>query len=73
MFGIPRNIISDKDTRFLSAFWTTLWENMDTKIPSTNKWKNISSQHDFSATFKGLQSEASEDLEWKYDLYTRLI
>jgi hypothetical protein len=31
-YGIPRSIISYRDTRFLSAFWTTLWENMDTKL-----------------------------------------
>jgi hypothetical protein len=31
-FGIPRSIISDKDTIFLNAFWTTLWEKMDTKL-----------------------------------------
>ena len=31
-FGISRSIISYKDTRFLSAFWTTLWENMGTKL-----------------------------------------
>jgi hypothetical protein len=31
-FGIPRNIILDNDSGFLNAFWTTLWENMDTKL-----------------------------------------
>jgi hypothetical protein len=32
LFGLPRSIISNRDTRFLSAFWTTLWEKMDTKL-----------------------------------------
>jgi len=31
-FGIPRSIILDRDIIFLSAFWTTLRENMDTKL-----------------------------------------
>jgi hypothetical protein len=31
-FGIPRSIISDMDTKCLSAFWTTLLEKMDTKL-----------------------------------------
>jgi len=31
-FGIPRSIISYRDTIFFSSFWTTLWENMDTKL-----------------------------------------
>ena len=31
-FGIPRSIISYKDTKFLSASWTTLWEKMNTKL-----------------------------------------
>jgi hypothetical protein len=31
-FGIPRSIILDRDVGFISAFWTTLWENMDNKL-----------------------------------------
>ena len=31
-FGILRSIILDKDTRFISELWTTLWEKMDTKL-----------------------------------------
>jgi hypothetical protein len=31
-FGIPKNDISYRDTIFLCAFWTTLWEKMDTKF-----------------------------------------
>jgi hypothetical protein len=31
-FWIQRSIILDADTRFLSAFWTTLWEKMENKM-----------------------------------------
>jgi hypothetical protein len=31
-FGILKIIISDMDTGFVSAFWTTLWENMDRNL-----------------------------------------
>jgi hypothetical protein len=31
-FGIPRSIILYRDIRFHSSFWTTLWENMETKL-----------------------------------------
>jgi len=31
-FQIPRSIVSEKDTRFLNAFYTILWENMDIKL-----------------------------------------
>ena len=44
LFGIPGSIISNRDTIFLDAFWTTLWEKMDTKLkrhttfhPQTNR------------------------------------
>jgi len=31
-FGIPRSIIIERNTIFLSAIWTALWEKMDTKL-----------------------------------------
>jgi hypothetical protein len=30
--GIPRTNISNRDNRFLSMFWSSLWSMMDTKI-----------------------------------------
>jgi hypothetical protein len=31
-FGIPQNIIFDRDSRFLNTFWSSLWSVLDTKV-----------------------------------------
>ena len=31
-FGLPKTIISNRDTWFLSKFWTSLWSLIDTKL-----------------------------------------
>ena len=32
LHGMPRTIVSDKDTKFLSYFWKTLWGKLGTKL-----------------------------------------
>ena len=31
-FGLPTSIVSDRDSRFIAKFWSSLWDLMDTNL-----------------------------------------
>ena len=37
-FGLPSSIISDRYSRYLGKFWSSLWELMDTKLKKSTKF-----------------------------------
>ena len=36
--GVPRSIVSDRDARFTSNFWRSLWEQMGTKLAMSSSY-----------------------------------
>jgi hypothetical protein len=38
-FGISQTIVLDRDSRFLSIFWSSLWSLMDTKLTKSTTFR----------------------------------
>ena len=63
-FGLPTSIISYRDFRFLSEFWSTLWGLMDKieeehNISSTNRWENKGGEENSGAPTSRLLHQTS--------------
>ena len=44
-FGLTTSIISDRETRFLGDFWTSLWRMMDTKFKRSTSFHPQTDRH----------------------------
>jgi len=43
--GLPKDIVSDRDPKFTSKFWWTLWKRMGSKLKmSTSFWPQTDGQ-----------------------------
>jgi imidazoleglycerol phosphate dehydratase HisB len=38
LHGLPKSIVSYRDTRFVGHFWRTLWNNIDTNISFSSSY-----------------------------------
>ena len=39
LHGIPSSIVSDRDARFMSYFWKTLWHKLNTKLKYSTAYR----------------------------------
>jgi hypothetical protein len=38
LHGLPKSIVSDRDTKFIGHFWRTLWKNLGTNLAFSSSY-----------------------------------
>nr|KAJ0225433.1 hypothetical protein LSAT_V11C100031580 [Lactuca sativa] len=71
LHGIPKTIVSDRDSKFLSYFWNTLWRKVGTKLlfstshhPQTDGQTEVTNRT-LGTLLRGLVSKTQQDWDIK--------
>jgi hypothetical protein len=45
LHGLPRSIVSERDTKFVGYFWRTLWKNLGTSLSFSSSYHPQTYRH----------------------------